>query len=315
MFPITICMGDKKSGKEKSYVDYEMELLTQLCTGKKNVYQIYKGICSKNSDDNVYYATVLRAVERAEKKKLVKRGGAGQRDAKIYQITLKGIAMLYLLKRRGFDPLIFHKSSDAKKIIKVIINIFGNHPQLKEITNSNLFIQTLNVSPSSIFYFIELGEKALTINILKDTDMLRKIWDLAGEQSCRGLHFCIKKFLDPWILLQNFYIYTFPLIALTKDMKNFPQNTLIRTTFLEALKQDSIRRGNEWELNAKAIVETMLQGIKKGTINPSNSLDDVMEMLWESPNGETYVECWKHWYVFVPPLGNPEVVCDGKCSK
>jgi len=308
-------MGEKKTGKEKFHVNYEIELLTQLCTGKKNVYQIFKEICSKNREDKVYYATVLRAVERAEKEKLVKRGGAGQRDAKIYQITLKGLANLYILKRRGIDPLRFHKSPDGKKIIRSVIKIFGNHPQLKEIINNNLFIQTLNVSPSSIFYFIDVGEKALTINILKDVDMLRKIWDLVGDQSRMGLNLCIKKFLDPWMLLQNFYIFTFPLIVLTKDIKNFPRDSLIRATFLEALKQKSISRGNEWELNAKAIVDTMLHGIKKGTIDPSRSLDDVMGKLWESPNGENHMDCWQHWYVFIPPVGNPELVCDGKCSK
>ena len=190
--------------------------------------------------------------------------------------------------------------------MKYFLHIFGHLHILPYLSNNQIF---------SIFYFIEVGEKALTINILKDTDMLRKIWDLVGEQSFLGLNLCIKKFLDPWILLQNFYIYTFPLIALTKDIKNFPRNTLIKMTFLEALKQESIRRGNEWEFNAKAIVDTMLHGIKKRTIDPSKSLDDVMEKLWESPNGENHVDCWKHWYVFIPPVGNPELVCDGKCSK
>jgi|GEM_PF-4590153 len=237
------------------------------------------------------------------------------RKAKIYGITLKGLAQLYFLRKQKRGYLEFHHSPKGKEIVEKIISYFVEEREMEIPDREDLFYRTLRVSPASIKFFLDHGDKALKLYKINYPDILRELTDSLKKIALPTDFYLGKIRSEPKVLLYEFYTIRFPLIFLSQDLRRYGDNDELRQTFLDALHTERLREGRQYQKDKKDTFIDVINKIKKGIIDPKKPLPDLLDKYFNYASGKIIKDCVDQWYIFFPPIGDAELVCTGKCSK
>jgi DNA-binding PadR family transcriptional regulator len=109
----------------------ELEILKNLSKGSANVYELK---WKRLRDIDVHYSTVLRALRRLEKKKLVRV--VSQRDSghrgKTYACTLLGNLVVALTKKglSGAAKIVAENSRSFRECIRIHLSFDSDYPSI-----------------------------------------------------------------------------------------------------------------------------------------------------------------------------------------
>jgi len=126
----------------------ELEILKELSKGSTNVYELK---WKRLRDNDVHYSTVLRALRRLEKKKLVRvvsQRVSGHRE-KTYACTLVG-ALVVELARNGMSGaarIVAESSKSFRECIKVHLSFDSDYPSIMMESVISKILNTKKVEP------------------------------------------------------------------------------------------------------------------------------------------------------------------------
>lgn len=292
--------------------DYEQKVLEVLSMGTKNIYQVFK-VLELEKGSEVHYPTIQRTVKRLQDKRFIEMTGRGVRNAKEYEITLLGMLGVYSVKCGESNRLEFHRSKEAQEIVDRIIKVFFKGEAKRK--EENLFLRVLRISPSFIEFLPILGDIARP-RIIRDPHLFLEVFRSSADSSPG--HIVLEK-LDENDIHPRFVARDLPLKILAKDFKRYPDDNEIKKLFSSALMEKYKTMGRQSLRQRKEAFNTILKAVRDGAIDPKESADKEWRKFEEYITREEKkrwenVECWKHWYIYLPPLGEPRLVCDGKCS-
>ena len=274
--------------------DYDKNILEELISGKKNIYQIHKRLKEKMKIPP--YSSVLRSVKKLEKDKLIIMIGREKRNSKVYKITLVGIAIFYFSKKGKENSLIFLHSRNAKNIIDLFVKEFFKVK--KEQKNKFFLLKSLYISPSLI-------ESTLLHQYLEEPVIVREP-SLLNEivrcmyPSCGKIHH--------WELSEEdiksyYYNQIFPLRYLALDYKKYPEDQDIKKLFIEGVVKANKATGERLAEMIDEHLKYVLDQIKSGETKRFKENTIYENETWENIPIENF-------FIFIPPGGVPVLSTD-----
>jgi hypothetical protein len=214
----------------------------------------------------------------------------------------------YYQKKRGSEnTLEFHRSKTGQEIIERMIQDCSS--KWKDIGNIDFFKKVIHESPSSIEFFKSLQENKQP-EFIKSPDIFKKMFSSPGLDTCYiDVHSTEE---DQAIYLNN----DLSLNLLTKDYLAYPTDKHIKELFILSLIQKNLLSVDSQMMKYRMMFEWIMKSIK----NKSISLNDTSEENWKKTANlcfsetKTSPDCANHWYVYLPPMGEPRFKCNG-CSK
>ena len=291
--------------RRKPVTDYEKRVIEELFDGNKNIYQICNEV--KKRKKKTPYPTIHRAVKRLEKGMFVKMVGTGVRKSKEYEIMPLGMLVLYLAKRGKSDPLDFHRSKDAQKIIDRFIRVcFKNE---EEKMKENVLLKTLRVSPS----FAEIAMLFLTYpikpTVIRNPSLFREIF----RRSFSHREYIHYQRQDENSLHLGFLAQAFPLMFLARDFMEYPDDNEIRETLIGALVKGNKATGKRLVEMRTETFNIVFKAIQAGVIDPKRSARGQQKKFKGyiiDKENECYGKMpWEQWFIYIPHMGEPVLAC------
>lgn len=288
-----------------SLTDYERRVLEELFDGNKNIYQICNEV--KKRKKQTPYPTIHRAVKRLEKGMFVKMVGTGVRKSKEYRITPLGMIVLYFAKRGKSDPLDFHRSKDAQKIIDRFIRAFFKNEEEK--MKEHVLLKTLRVSPSfavNAMLFLTYQSKPM---VIRNPSLFREIFSRSFSHG-EYIHYQQQ---DENSLHLVFLARAFPLMFLARDFMDYPDDNKIRETLIGALVKGNKATGKRLVEMRTETFNIVFKAIQTGVIDPKRSARE-QQKKFEGYVMDKEKECyekvpWEQWFIYIPPMGEPVLAC------
>lgn len=304
---------------------YDKSVLEELLLNqKKNVSQIYKAINQKRKENNekiIAYSGIYRSIQRLKKEGLIdtvdvetKKGPLGEKQC---WILVSGLVELYFKDRDEYfkkckvekkekNLLEFHCSGIAPRIVDRIIKDYFRYHDL--VDDKRPLYKTLFISPASMDFF-KTFYKSSEPKTIRDSDLFKKI----------ALELKFARFLfdlsPEHISHANFLNLDLPLKLLAEDFYRYPEDKEIKRFFSKLLLTKYKNIGKITQKQNEDLFDKIIKSIANGTINlkESNSYNwkKFQEQITEEEKNS--IECLKHWYIYLPPSGEPRLKCDGKC--
>ena len=64
----------------------------------------------------------------------------------------------------------------------------------------------------------------------------------------------------------------------------------------------------------KKIFRDILKLIRKGELDPKKPIaNQLKKYLNKTDRRQVTEDCWKQWYIYIPPIGIPDIICKGNC--